>query len=335
MSRTRVNRSPLPKSLLLLMAAGAMLAACATAPVAAGTKTTSRTAATRTTTGTAPNTVTGTATGSVPGSGGFSHEVPIALGPGRVISTTDPLRIMLIGDSVMYVAAPAIASELDSTGVVRVYPRALPGWGLTTAGNWRTELPLLISQLHPDLVIGMWSWDDNEALEHPRAYRAMLGQAIDLMITPGDGVAGVMFMQFPPLGPLPPYMKDAKARDAHRDAGVAAWNAIAKSMASIHPGRVMYFPVAGAVELDGKFTPWLPPMNEVQSPRSQWVRVRMVDNVHLCPAGASRYAAALTADLTALYRLPPPSPGWQAGPWTLDHRYSNPPGSCPDDHPPA
>ncbi len=240
---------------------------------------------------------------------------------------------MLIGDSVMYVAAPAIVAALESTGAVKVYPRALPGWGLTTAGNWRTELPLLISELHPQLVVGMWSWDDNEALYHPGTYRTMLEQAIGLMLAPGNGVDGVMFMQFPPLGPLPPYMKNAKVDEARRDAGEAAWSAIADSMTHVYPGRVMYLPVASAVELHGKFTPWLPPMGDPSAPAQDWVRVRMVDNVHLCPPGASRYAAALAADLTMLYHLPPAKPGWSTAAWTGDHRYRNPPGSCPDDHP--
>ncbi|MCL4414079.1 MAG: hypothetical protein M1522_04915, partial [Actinobacteria bacterium] len=257
----------------------------------------------------------------------------IRLGAAGPPSAAHPLRIMLIGDSVMYVAAPAIVAALESTGAVKVYPRALPGWGLTTAGNWRTELPLLISELHPQLVVGMWSWDDNEALYHPGTYRTMLEQAINLMLAPGNGVDGVMFMQFPPLGPLPPYMKNAKVDEARRDAGEAAWSAIADSMTHVFPGRVMYLPVASAVELHGKFTPWLPPMGDPSAPAQDWVRVRMVDNVHLCPPGASRYAAALAADLTMLYHLPPAKPGWSTAAWTGDHRYRNPPGSCPDDHP--
>ena len=283
----------------------------------------------------APTNPTLAGVAAVPGAGGFSHEVPIALPPGRVVSATDPLRVMLIGDSVMWGSAPGIAAALDSTKVVRVYDEAIPGWGLTTAANWHTELPRLVSKLHPDLVVGMWSWDNNEALAHPAAYRVMLGQALDLLLAPGNGVAGVIFMQFPPLGPLWSFVNNAKARDARRAAGVRAWNSIVDSMAASRPGRVMYFPVASAVELDGKFTPCLAPADDPRAPRSQWVRVRMIDNTHFCPAGVTRYAAALLADLTMLYRLPPAAPGWWSASWRFDHRYNEPPGSCPADHPPS
>jgi hypothetical protein len=63
----------------------------------------------------------------------------------------------------------------------------------------------------------------------------------------------------------------------------------------------------------------------------------MVDNVHLCPAGAARYTDALLADLTSLYHLAPPAAGWSTGPWVDDPRFSTSNGlsstPCPDDHP--
>ena len=61
----------------------------------------------------------------------------------------------------------------------------------------------------------------------------------------------------------------------------------------------------------------------------------MIDDVHLCPAGVVRYADALLADLTYLYHLAPARAGWEQGSWTGDPRFNDPPGSCPDDHPPT
>jgi hypothetical protein len=65
----------------------------------------------------------------------------------------------------------------------------------------------------------------------------------------------------------------------------------------------------------------------------------MVDNVHLCPAGAVLYTDALLADLTDLYHLPAPSPRWTSGSWTDDPRFSHSNGlsstPCPADHPPG
>jgi peptidoglycan/LPS O-acetylase OafA/YrhL len=272
---------------------------------------------------------------SVPGAGGLSGEVPIRLPAGYVPTKAHPMSVMLIGDSVMYAAAPAIIAALDATGVVKVHNRAIPGWGLTTAGNWRTEIPALIRELKPEVVIGMWSWDNTMALERPRAYRKLLGQAVSLILAKGDGVDGMIFAEFPPLGPLWSLVNDAAATDARREAGVVAWNRIAASFSRTEPGRVMYFPVAGAVELHGKFTAWLPPVSDPKAPTSEWVRVRMVDNTHFCPPGAARYADAILADMTEVFHLPQASPSWWDGSWASARRYDNPPGSCPDDHPPS
>jgi lysophospholipase L1-like esterase len=184
----------------------------------------------------------------------------------------------------------------------------------------------------------MWNWDDSLALNQPTQYRKTLERFVRTVLAPGDGVDGLVFEQFPVLGPVTGLVSPAQAtaETQQRDAGVNAWNAIASSMPGVFPGKVMYFPVGPAVELDGRFTAWLPPSGEPRAPSANWVRVRMQDTVHFCPAGAARYANALLADLTSLVRLPAPAAGWSTGTWTNDARFrvgnvfSNP---CPDDHP--
>ena len=39
--------------------------------------------------------------------------------------------------------------------------------------------------------------------------------------------------------------------------------------------------------LDGKVSAWLPPEGDPQAPNGQWIRVRKLDNVHLCPEGSA------------------------------------------------
>jgi hypothetical protein len=278
-------------------------------------------------------------TGAVPGAGGIGGQTPIALSP--LPSAAAPLHVTLIGDSVMYVEAPAVQAGLQATGVVDVTARAIPGWGLSVDHNWRHDVAANIADSHAQLVVAMWSWDDSWALDHPAQYRAVLEQFVRVVLAPGDGVEGLVFQQFPTPGPV---VGDASATQtaadtATRAAGVRAWNRIAASMTKVFPGRVMYFPVGSSVERDGRFSTWLPPAAAPRAPASRWLRVRMVDNVHLCPAGAARYTDALLADLTALYRLPVPAPGWATGPWTDDPRFSHSNGlsstPCPADHPPS
>jgi len=271
---------------------------------------------------------------AVPGSGGDAGQVPIALPAARVPSAQAPLQVMLIGDSVMNVAAPGLAAALGATGEATVSDRAIDGFGLANATNWRTSIPTLIGQVHPDLILATWSWDDSWALRDPRGYKAELEQAVRLMLAPGDGVAGVLFTEFPPTGPvLAQTRAQAAAEDAQRAAGQRAWDDVVRTLPAAFPGRVMYLPVASSVLLDGRFTSWLPPPTDPGAPADRWVRVRMVDHVHLCPAGVVRYADAVLADLTPLMHLTPAQPGWWNQTWVNDPRYNTPPGACPDDHP--
>lgn len=263
----------------------------------------------------------------------------IKLPPG-VPSRSDPLRILLLGDSVMQTEAPALQAAFDSTGEATVVSDAASGWGLTTSKNWPTLVPQVIRRDRPDLVVAMWEWDDSclvPAADQstgpcsigPVRYRALLERFIGTVLAPGDGVAGLMFEQYPTLGLL-----FSVTQLQERLTGERAWDSLVSSMVSVFPGRVMYMPLAPAVELNGRFSVWLPPEDDPSAPMSDWVRVRMLDNTHFCPAGAARYAAALLADLTSLYHLAPPAPDWSTGTWTDDAAvYNNPPGSCPDDHP--
>jgi peptidoglycan/LPS O-acetylase OafA/YrhL len=327
LKKARFRGWPRPAKLALApVAVGltALVAVVATLPVAASA-------------GTASHARVENRAGVVPGAGGLGGQTPITLAAAPTAAR--PLQVTLLGDSVIYVQAPAIEAALASTGVMSVAARAIPGWGLSVDKSWRKDVAGNIADSHPQIVVAMWSWDDSWALDHPAQYKRVLGQFVRVVLAPGDGVRGLVFQQFPTPGPV---VGDASAGQtaadtASRAAGVAAWNRIAASMTSVFPGRVMYFPVAPAVELHGRYSTWLPTDGRASQPPADWVRVRMVDNVHLCPAGATLYTDALLADLSSLFHLPPPAPDWSAGAWTDDPRFSHSAGlsstPCPADHP--
>jgi peptidoglycan/LPS O-acetylase OafA/YrhL len=274
-------------------------------------------------------------TTDVPGAGGFSHQVPITLPPGRPITAAHPLRVMLIGDSVMYVAAPGIARALQATHRAVVTDRAFVGFGLSRVPSWPTLFPQDVAQVHPQIIMATWSWDDSWALDHPKNYEATLDRFIRLLLSPGNGVAGVIFVQFPPSGPFFSFLPDAAQDTRYRQREQAAWDAVVRKLPAAFPGKVMYLPVAPSILLDGHFSQWLPPVGRPHAPRSQWVRVRMIDRVHLCPPGVVRYSSAVLSDMQRLFDLPAARGAWYAGSWTSDPRYNDPPGTCPDDHPPG
>ena len=57
--------------------------------------------------------------------------------------------------------------------------------------------------------------------------------------------------------------------------------------------------------------------------------MRKLDNVHLCPEGSARYAAALLADMTTVFRLAPAAGNWSQGAWTTDPELQRPAGRLP------
>ena len=275
---------------------------------------------------------------SVPGAGGYETQQPIHLA--EAPTSADPLRVMLVGDSVMGDASFGITAALQATGQVDVSTKAIPGFGLTTS-NWAESFPTLIRQVKPQLVVASWSWDQYgptspNALHDPLQYTKLLQSAVNTLLAPGNGVEGVIFLQFPESGELAaPSPSQQASYNKERWDGVIAWNNIAERMTSDFPGRVMYLPIASSLMLNGKYSAWLPPEGQPHAPAAQWIRVRKVDNVHLCPEGSARYADALLADMTAVFHLAPTLGDWSQGSWVGNPDFNNPPGACPDDHPPG
>jgi peptidoglycan/LPS O-acetylase OafA/YrhL len=311
----------------------AVVIVAATFPAVADPSTVART--THLSSGTRP----GAAAVAVAGAGGYAGEVPIHLAAPP--SAADPLRVLIIGDSVMHDASYGITAALGATGEVTVATRTIPGFGLTTATNWPTSLPNLVRQTQPQVIVASWSWDQfgpttPNALNQPAAYTRLLRSAVATMLTPGDGVEGVIFTQFPQSGEIPASSGATQAAyNSARAAGVVAWNNIARSMTKDFPGQVMYLPLADSVLLGGRYSAWLPPEGDPHAPSAQWTRVRKLDKVHLCPEGSARYADALLSDMTRLFALAPAAGDWSQGAWTSDPDFNDPPGACPDDHPPG
>ena len=79
----------------------------------------------------------------MPGAGGFAGQVPIHLAVAP--SPADPLRVMILGDSVMHDASFGITAALEATGEATVATRTIDGFGLTNAD----QLAHVAAQPHP------------------------------------------------------------------------------------------------------------------------------------------------------------------------------------------
>ena len=279
----------------------------------------------------------GTVTGPVASTAAVSTHAPPATPEAYVhldlplATPANPYRVQIFGDSVMFDSSLGILAALEATGEVTVPANsAFPGWGLTTLHSWPSWVSQNLTQYHPQIAIGSWSWDDTEALTDPVAYRALLESFMRAMLAPADGVDVVVLLQFPQAGPdtsitdpvvrQQTWVKQTRAQNA--------WDAIARSVVGDFPGHALYLTTEELFAPHGRFFTWM------QTPQHKWVRARKLDNTHMCPYGAAQFGAFLTEDHTPYLHLPAMKPGWEYGQWTLDPRYDDPAGACPDDQPP-
>jgi peptidoglycan/LPS O-acetylase OafA/YrhL len=254
----------------------------------------------------------------------------LKLPPGRVLSPADPLRVLIVGDSVMQDSAPGITAALQATGVVQVVDNdAKKYWGLEMFTGWKTAWPRLLQQYRPELVVGMWSWDGWPAHTDPVGYGRLVEEAVGLLLAPGSGVDGVAMMEFPRSRPATSSVDPGVQAQslASAAAGAQAWNSVMASVAPQWPGQYLYLPTASSLEVNGQYSAWLP------APGGALSRARKIDNFHVCPTGSARLGEALVAQLTPALHLPAAADGWWTGSWTKNHTYNDPPGACPDDHP--
>jgi hypothetical protein len=202
-------------------------------------------------------------------------------------------------------------------------------WGLSNNSAWKNDWPQLIREDRPELVLGMWSWDDGAAQADPASYSRLVAQAMGILLAPGNGVDGLAIMEFPPYGPPPSVLDPANAEQARLvlESGRRAWSSLMASLASHWPGHYLFLPVASSLQVEGRFSAWLPQAG------GTWSRARKTDNFHLCPTGAAAFGQATLQQLTPVVGLPASAAGWWSGSWAKDPTYNDPSGSCPNDHP--
>jgi len=232
-------------------------------------------------------------------------------GPVRVATAADPLRVLVVGDSVSYDAEPGLLAALRATGAVTVEAENRLGFGLTSHFvDWRTDWPRFVRDVRPEVVITFFGdWDETFlAREGPEAYARLLDEAFGIL---GSGGARLLVVGVPV--------------NVNRE-GVQHPR---ETRASFQAAVARLAPMAAFLDLDPVLTPGATFRSHLEGPGGL-ERVRKLDGHHLCPAGAARIGRAAVDALAPAWSLPAPDPSWRAGDWALDPRYDEPPGSCPE-----
>ncbi len=208
-----------------------------------------------------------------------------------------PLRILLIGDSMMFLTAPKIERVLQPQIAgrrVSVVKLGLGGTGLVSRGNfdWNLRVQQFINKENPDIVVALFIGNcpapldldlDGHPLvcETPAIYKAWARASNDLTaIMTSRGAQAVWVLP-------PPQLTEARMRT------VRALRAGYLAIAQTHPG-VRY--VDAQAVLGGPHGEYL---RSVPGPDGTTVRLRTWDTVHVTDEGSRRLGVAIFAELQA------------------------------------
>ena len=219
--------------------------------------------------------------------------VVIVLGLGAaVIALTSHRKVLLIGDSIMQSAGPAVTGDLQHQGF-QVRVEAYFGTGLLdTKFDWLERMRQLVAQYKPDIVVvefvgnyGLFGTRPGIADMTPQfsaAWAAAAQQATDILSAHHAQVYWV-------LGP--PMAKPAM------DQRLTTVDTIYMALrAPASPARRPLFvdEVKPFVDAQGRY------LRSIVGPDGRQDPLRLPDGVHLAtPAGTQRFADAIAAALTA------------------------------------
>ncbi len=219
----------------------------------------------------------------------------------------DPARrVLLLGDSSMVDASPALQAMLKASGVTKISGAAAGGFGLTQLGTsgqgspYPTQWPQLIASERPDLsIVMLGNWDTRFYRDHgPAAYTAIVDDATRILLSGGGKV---LWLSVPPGG-----------TESVRDTEPAF-----EAVAAMHPGQVFFVEIEGAERgPNGDY-----PISYV-APDGSTVHLRKADGWHFCPDGAERLAAEVNRLGVVHGVLDPAVDGWQHGSWRRSELYA-------------
>ncbi len=231
-------------------------------------------------------------------------------------TAAEPLRVLLLGDGIMWDAGPALEAALGAGGPVVVRDESYWGFGLTRPEwrDWTTLWPQYIAELDPDVVIVTVGPHDvvsrpiDGTLRGPGDpvwstwYGGLLDQAAGALTARGASVVwlGMLWQGQPELHGA--------------DTAVAALNVEIGALAARTPSVTYVDAAAALAGPDGRYL-------ELAEPG---MRLRKPDGEHLCAEGAERFAAAALVPIAEQFGLVAGAtdPAWSHGLWRADGRYA-------------
>ncbi len=237
--------------------------------------------------------------GSNPTSGGAGPTTPTTVPPNPKDPTaTNPLRVLIVGDSIGIDLGNALLPDLAQTGVVSAALDGRVSTGLTRPDyfNWPAELSADLKSQNPQVVVIMIGANDAQDFLGPPdvpytspEWNTLYAQRVaQFMQIAQSGGATVVWVGMPPM------------QDAGRNAQMSDVDAVVQQQAvKTHPPVTYLSTNRSLGTAQGGYTAF------VTNAAGQVVNVRTPDGTHLTPGGGQVVAQQVIAELQTLgYKIP-------------------------------
>ena len=253
---------------------------------------------------------------------GVSASTAVSVPPRLLRSPTleEPLRVMVVGDSVTFEVEPGLTAALEHTGLVISANRTQVGFGLSQwpIYFWWEIWPPFLAEVRPEAVgvqTGTWDvydvWGGEGRIPEPddpnweESFAFLVRMANDVLA--GDGAHVYWLTMLPSPNPGWP----------------ERLNRLLIDVATTDDRMSVVDLTSGFTDADGGYT------SHVDRLGVEWP-IRKIDGVHLCREGAELAGKIAANRILADAGLALVS-GWEDGPWRSDSRYDVDP--CDDPAP--
>jgi hypothetical protein len=212
-------------------------------------------------------------------------------------TAADPLRVLVLGDSIGIDLGQPLVNDLSNTGVVSATLDARVDTGLARPDyfNWPAELQIDLANDKPQLVVVMMGANDPQSLVNGGTstpygspqwngeYGQRVGAFIDTATAAG---AHVLWVGMPPMAGS---QLNAEMQDV---------NAVVQQQIATRGDRATYLSSDPALaDANGNFTAYLPSASGAE------VNVRTPDGIHLAPGGGERLSQAVLASMRSTLKI--------------------------------
>ena len=211
-------------------------------------------------------------------------------------TTANPLRVLLIGDSLGLDLGDSLQNSLASTGVVAATLDGKESTGLTRPDyfNWPAELSSDLPKVSPEVVVVMMGANDPQSFPSPpigygsAAWNAeYLKRTVAFMKEATSSGATLIWVSLPPM------------QDPTLNTEVQNINAIQKQAAAKVP-NVIYVNSNPVLAPNGTFAPYV-------TSGGQEVNVRTPDGTHISPQGGALLSQQVMQVMRSKLGIPLPS----------------------------